>query len=140
MLDPVLQPVVRSVQQNEATKHYDAIVAAHPDYPQMYDGIVSWIDKQPEYMKNAYLHVAKNGSSADVIDLVSRFKQETGTPKVTPAAAKAASVQAPVDLPADAKQAASSLAAVTSQRSVVPKIVEKDDFDSAWAEAIRSDA
>ena len=139
-LDPVLQPVVQTVRQTEAERHYAAIVAAHPDYPQLYENIVGWIDKQPAYVKNAYLQVAQNGSSADVVDLITRFKQGSKPAEPAKVAATAPTTKPPADLPADAKQAASSLAVVASQRSVAPKAIDKDDFDSAWAEAIRSDA
>lgn len=136
-LNPVLAPITQNYQQTVGEQHYNAIVAAHPDYQEIYDDVVGWIDKQPNYMKNAYTEVAKNGSSADVIDLISRYKQATGvqTPKPAPAKPKPAAAE----LPDEAKQAASSLGVVTSQRTVVPKVTDPGDFDSAWDEALLND-
>ena len=103
-----------------------------PDYnDKLMDAVEAWIGDQPRYLQAAYNHVISNGDANEIADLVSRYRTETGT-KAAPAAAPAKAPKKDTELPADAKQAAASLAPVSSKRSVVPQGEDLGDFASAF--------
>ncbi len=130
-LNPALAPVMEYYQTSAVDNQYNTLKQAHPDYDNIYDDVISWVDKQPNYMKTALQHVVNEGSAAEVVDMISRYKLETG--KATAPAVAAPKV---TDLPEKAKQAARSLGIVSSKRSAVPQSQDPSDFDGAWAEAV----
>jgi hypothetical protein len=130
-LNPALAPVMEYYQTSAVDNQYNTLKQAHPDYDDIYDNVISWVDKQPNYMKTALQHVVTEGSAAEVVDMINRYKLETG--KVTAPAVTAPKV---TDLPEKAKQAARSLGVVSSKRSAVPQSQDPSDFDGAWAEAV----
>jgi len=105
-----------------------------PDYnDKLMDEVEGWIKTQPGYLQAAYNHVISNGDANEIADLVSRYKTETGKAAAAPAAAPAKAPKKDTELPADAKQAAASLAPVSSKRTVVPQGEDLGDFESAFA-------
>jgi len=115
--------------------HHQDLTTQVEDYDDIREKVVSWVDTQPEYLQNAYNHVIDNGTADEVADLISRFKQATGT--VTPAQqadTKPVPAKKPERvLPKATKQAAASLAPVSSKRSVVTSGDDPNDFDGAFA-------
>lgn len=93
---------------------------------------LDWVDAQPDYLQIAYKGVIEEGTSEQVADLISRFREATGRP--APAAAPAPSQEPPKDteLSGKAKQAAKALAPVRSERSVVAEPEDQSNFDQAW--------
>ena len=132
---PVIDPLVQNYQSTAADQHYNQLVSAHPDYDIIRDKVVDWIDKQPAFLKNAYMEVAQNGATQDVIELLNRYKAENNLTNVAstlqnqPASSKEPSEKA--------KKAAASLGVVESKRSIIPVTDTKDDFDAAWEQAIK---
>lgn len=123
-------PIVESAQLSADEKHYAAIEAAHPDYLEVVKNIDGWVEKQPAYLKTAMNAVLDNGSAAEVNDLFTRFKQETG--RVTPQVkSDQPLLQNTVD---DA--AVQALTPVTGgRRQAVSSAVDPNDFGGAWANA-----
>jgi hypothetical protein len=131
-LAPTLNPVLDYYQTSAVDTQYAQLVKAHPDYDQIYENVLQWVDKQPSYMKTAMQHVVEEGSAAEVVDMINRYKMEVGKP-LTVVPAPAAKV---TDLPEAAKKVARSLGVVSSKRSAVPQSQDPSDFDGAWAEAM----
>ena len=98
------------------------------------DKVIEWADKQPTYLRDAYSRVISDGSVDEVKDLIDRYRKDAGIPaKAAPAVpAKTVTELSPV-----AKKAAAALAPVGSKRSAVVSQASPDDFDGAFATAIK---
>ena len=109
-----IAPLKEQQQLSEAEKHYAAIYQAHPDADSVAESqeLDSWIASKPSFVRDAYRAVLDpqgKGTAAQVIELFSAFKKETGAtqaaaapaPSVDPkAAAKAAIAAAQPAVPA----------------------------------------
>ena len=147
-----LAPIVAAVKQSQVDAHFNAIRSAHPDYEQLVPKLGEWIGKQPDLYRSTLDRVLKGGSTAEVIQLISAYKQAVGQPSAVPATpaspapkaptvqvATPASVQTPgttVTPPSAAAVAAT--AAVTSQRGGTVLTADPNDYDSAFREALGS--
>ena len=130
----MIAPVMRAQQDMLAERHLQNLQTGIPDYSdELVDKVAEWADKQPSYLRKAYLDVIQNGDDQDVKDLVARYKAETGTPQMQKPAAPAAPAAKP-ELPAQAKKAAAALAPVRSQRSGGAPQVQPTGFDDAFAQ------
>lgn len=108
--------------------HLSDLHTAVEDYDDIRDKVVQWAQNQPPYLRAAYNHVIEQGTVDEVSDLISRYRTETGArlaPATTP--------KKETELPPATKQAAASLAPVSSKRSAVPRAVDPQDFESAFA-------
>ena len=124
--------VFRPVQQNMQTLLQRAQLAELrtkvPEYDTVQAGIAAWAEKQPAYLRTAYQHVIQEGTAEDIADLVARYTKETGAvPAPTP------QPKPVTELPPSAKQAAATLAPVSSRRSsTAAGDLDKGDFDAAF--------
>lgn len=138
-----LQPFEQTLSAVAAETQFQQLQQVVPDFNTIDPNAVkAWVDQQPAYLQPAYQHVIERGTPDEVADLIQRYRQST-TPAAAPAApATPAAPPAPKKvepaLPADAKQAASSLAPVSSKRSSVAPITEPSDFDSAFEAAAKT--
>lgn len=90
--------------------HWDAIDAAHPDHESIYESkeFADWKAALKPYEQAGIASVLKDGSTGDVIDVFSRFKEATGQggkpsatdPEAIKAAARAAIAETPPKVPA----------------------------------------
>ena len=55
-----------------------AINDAHADFETVKPAVSEWIGKQPAYLQAALKATWEGGAAKDVVDLVTRFKQDTG--------------------------------------------------------------
>ena len=120
-----LRPLEQMTMGGAERSHLNDLYTLIPDYDQVRDPVLAWVDQQPAYLKNAYMQVAQQGTPAEVADLVGRYKQATGAR--APAAPVAPSAPAPA-----VRKAAAALAPVKSARSNVAD-AQPEDFDSAFA-------
>ena len=120
-----LAPLEQQTAGVSTRSHLNDLYTLIPDYDQVRDPVLAWVDQQPAYLKNAYMQVAQQGTPAEVADLVGRYKQATGAR--APAAPVAPSAPAPA-----VRKAAAALAPVKSARSNVAD-AQPEDFDSAFA-------
>ncbi len=130
-------PALEFFQRQSGRTQYQDLVELVPDYDDVRDKTLAWIDTQPAMIKKAYHDVANNGTPADVAHLIDQFKKTTGyvSPAVaTPAAAAAPVVPAAKALPPAAAAAVAALRVVKSGRSEPVQTADPDDFDSAFAE------
>ena len=123
-----LRPLEQMTMGGAERSHLNDLYTLIPDYDQVRDPVLAWVDQQPAYLKNAYMQVAQQGTPAEVADLVGRYKQATGA-QVPAAPAAPAAPPAPAP---QVRKAAANLAPVQSARSGVTDS-QPEDFDGAFA-------
>jgi len=96
-LAKVVEPLKATQAKSAADAHYQAIYAAHPDADSIAESkeLTDWIAKQPTFARTAYAQTLQQGTTQEVIELFTAFKEATGIAQVTgkpdvAAAAKAA--------------------------------------------------
>ena len=121
---PMEQNLQRLLQQAQLAELRGVV----PEYDSVRDNVVAWAEKQPTYLRAAYQHVIQQGTAEEIADLVSRYNKELGN-----SPAPAPQQKSVTELPMSAKQAAATLAPVSSKRSAVAAVEpDKGDFDSAF--------
>src|SRR5262249_4907874 len=123
-------PLFQLADQLAARAHASDLERAVPDYQQISaDEVLTWIGTQPAYLQEPMKAVMQAGSAGDVADLIGRYRAANQPPApvgpTTPPAPKA-------ELSDDAKQAAKSLAPVSSDRTVVPAGDDANDFEGVF--------
>ena len=127
---PVREALIALSQRTHRTD----LRAEIPDYDSIsQEKIVDWVGTQPAYLQTAYNHVIANGTKEEVKHLIDTFKTATGVVQGTPTLSTAPAKR-DTELPPAAKQAAASLAPVSSKRSAVIQGVDPSDYDGAFAE------
>lgn len=138
-----LTPVLESVHKSDQERHFASIRGAHEDFEVYRDSgeIVSWIESKPAYIQRALKETYDNGTTQDIIDLISDFKQENNltinsninsnsSPPNTPNTSNVLNIKK-----AEKKQ---NLTAVTTRKGAVnPSYAIAEDYEGAWDEAIR---
>jgi hypothetical protein len=128
-----LRPLSEMVRSMSERTHLDDLYTNVGDYDQVRDKVVDWVGTQPPYLQAAYNHVIQNGTVDEVVDLINRYRQATGDSLTQQAAPQAAPRKVDTELPSATKQAAASLAPVSSKRSAVIQADDPNDFESAFA-------
>lgn len=138
-----LQPHLSQIAAMGNTLHTQELGSLVSDYtPALEADVAKWIDTQPAYLQEPYKQVMQQGTSEEVADLIGRYRAASGTaPAPAPAPAPAGTAPAPAapaapaktELSNLAKQAAESLAPVSSDRTQVPVGEDPQDFQSAFA-------
>lgn len=123
-----LRPIIEAVQVMAERTHLGDLTTQVPDYGDVRDRVIDWVGTQPGYLQDAYTRVINEGTVEEVADLINRYKQANPT-----AEAAAQPAKKEPELPTTTKQAAQSLAPVSSKRSAVPVGSDPGDFDSAFA-------
>jgi hypothetical protein len=124
-------PVLQSTQAMAQHQHLSALVEQVPDYGVVRDHVIEWAMQQPPYLKAAYGRVIEQGTADEVVDLINRYRAETGT-SGTPAVRSPAAPKA-TELSTQAKKAAAALAPVSSKRSTSGGSLDPLDFDNAFS-------
>lgn len=76
---------LKPLQEKQATdateSHYSAIYAAHPDADSIAESkeLADWIAKQPTFVRDAYSSVLDKGTTEQIIEMLSVFKEANGT-------------------------------------------------------------
>jgi hypothetical protein len=133
----VYGPLLDYYQVRSAKDHYAEIKNLVPDYDEVRDKAIAWVETQPAYLKAAFTQVVESGSAEEVADLIARFKKDTGyaAPAKAPAAAVVPSgMPAGKELPPAAKKAAAALKVVETGRTEQTSGVDPNDFDAAFKE------
>lgn len=132
-IEQSLQPMVASVQEDAKAKHFSLIRSEHKDFDEVISEVAKWVDLQPDYIKNGMQSVLDQGDAQEVIDLVSRFKKDTGT-----SSTKEPGPQDDNAARRRARQIEDAEAVHTRAAPNVPKgDADKDDFGGAFEEASR---
>lgn len=125
----VLAPLQQTVETLATRTHLADIESTVPDYDELRDNVISWVEEQPAYLQSAYKQVIQAGTADEVIDLIERYREATGNSvkgKVKDTERKS------VEPPEATKKAAESLAPVSTKRSVIPADENLEDFDTAF--------
>lgn len=125
-------PIKATVEKQMADNHFKAISDAHPDWQELVQAgsVQSWIESQPMYMQEPLNKVYRMGSTDEVIDLLTRFKQSNGG---------GSSVNQQSNNKPSKKDKISSAVAVQTGRALPPKREpDPDDFDGTWERITRS--
>lgn len=130
-LTPELTEIKSKVQSVTAHDHFARIAAVHPDYQQVAASpdLISFIEEQPAFVRDRYQEIADKGSTEDVIELLTVYKQSR---------AQSAKGEPPAKQKQSKAAKAAALEAVPSSKAHLPKGgPDKDDFDAGWEDAIR---
>lgn len=124
-----IAPIERTAQESARERHFNTIRSAHQDFDVVVTSpdLAAWVDEQPPYLAASYRAVMERGTAEDVVDLLARFKKESGYAPAT----------APQPDPAPkARTDALRSAAAPRLRShaAIPSRVDRNDFDAAWAD------
>jgi hypothetical protein len=138
----VVGPLTETVDVMSNQSHLAQLQGQIPDYDDVRDKVVKWVDDQPAYLQAAYKHVITEGTAEEVADLVERYRKENGIePPVKQEKASSGKQQQQsqdTELPAATKKAAAGLAPVRSKRSTAGgEGADPADFDAAFAEFAR---
>lgn len=89
-IDKALQPFQQQQQAQLARsaeqQHFDAISAAHPDFESVAESqeFQNWKDAQPGILQGAYDQILSSGTSAEVNELLTLYKQANNLNVATP--------------------------------------------------------
>lgn len=135
--NPLLQSLVERTAAFEENMTLSLLHSAHPDYDDIYDKVVGWVETLPTAFRQGAKQVMESGTPDEVNELIATYKQQAGeqAPAVTPAAAPV-SVAKQTELSAAAKKAAGKLSVVGSKRTTPVAAPDPTDFDGAWKEAL----
>lgn len=132
-LRPILAQLQGTTQHIVQSTHSEQLQAAIPDITEVAPKLVEWVSKQPDYLRDGMQAVVDRGSVPQVLDLVKRYRAETGTPE--PAAKETA--PAPqlklVPKPDPAKIAKALVPTKGLRSGVQSDMVQSDDYDGAFA-------
>lgn len=80
-LQSALAPYEKREAQTAVEAHYNAIYEAHPDADSVAQSqeLTEWINSQPTFVRGSMSAVMQEGSTDQVIELISAFKSATGT-------------------------------------------------------------
>ena len=132
-MQQAMNPLMDKFRETEYNQHEAALLAAHNDYNEVKDDVISWVGQQQGVRGKLFGEVVKAGTVDEISELVTIWKEATG--KTKPQVSGAASTPVPTEPPAKAKQAAQKLSVVSSKRTSVPAVSDPNDFDSAWSDA-----
>lgn len=141
-----IEPQLKKIETIEETQvaqttddHFSAIEEAHSDFREIRDTgkLKTWIEAQPTYLQKALNDVAEKGSSEDVIEMFDSYKTSIG--EVTSSSTK----EGEKDNKKEKKdKKAQDLMAVDGSTGGPGKgktKIGKEDFDSAWDDALSTD-
>lgn len=121
-----LAPVEQTTQNIVSQAHFAAIEAVHPDLEEIDASPVfaSWLENRPVHLKAAYEAIRERGTPAQVIAMLSEYKQAIGADK-KPQAAK----------PSKATKVAAATAVGRRRGTVqVPPKAANNDLAALWDE------
>lgn len=75
------QPIEQQVSLEEAKQvHFATILAKHPDAMEVIERLSfnSWLNKQPDYIKESYEYTLDKGTASQVIEMLDHYKKDTG--------------------------------------------------------------
>lgn len=95
-LAATLQPLQAKAQMTEAERHFAAIHAAHPDAESVAESaeLRNWINQHPSFVRSGFEAVLAQGTTEQVIEMLSAFKAATGRTQTPNAAAQNAEATA----------------------------------------------
>lgn len=128
----VLQPLAQRLDIVAQRTHLGDLEHVVPDYADVRQKVIDWVEAQPDYLRIAFHSVIQQGTVDQVKDLIDRYRVAMGQ-----TGASAAGIPKQVtELPPATKKAAAVLAPVSSKRSTATSSTPTD-FDGAWEVAAK---
>jgi len=120
-LKAALAPIQQQQAQSDDDAHFGAINRAHPDIESVLPSqeYAKWLGAQPGYVQAAINNVIEDGTAAQVIEVMDRYKTETGLKTITPAVPPA-STGAVKTATVDPAVKAAAQAAIDAAKSATP--------------------
>jgi hypothetical protein len=130
-----IAPIAQTVQTMAERMHLGDIQGHVPDYNSIRNEVVAWVDKQPAYLKSAYTRVVVGGTQEEVVDLINRWRTDTGKalPNGAPNGHQPPAKRLVKGPTPEAQAAAAALAPVASKRTGAV-VGDPTTFDDAFAE------
>ena len=130
---PILEKAEESskVTEEEAeVRHFETIDKAHPDWKNIWESgaLKTWIDNQPKFLQTSLNLVIEEGDAEEIVEMFDSYKKATKRVKKPDNLGKTSK-----------KDKLKGLEAVETQSGGPPKQkkkIKKDDFDSAWDDAL----
>ena len=137
-VEAYVRPLVEQLRTVGNNLHVGELKELVPDYSvDLEESVATWVDTQPNYLQAGMKQVMQSGTPDEVADLIGRYRAATGAappaPAPPPAPVPAPAKPARTELSSAAKQAAESLAPVSSERTQPPAEEDSGDFVSAFA-------
>lgn len=124
-----LAPFVQTAESIAQEKFVAEVTAKHPDAKAIMPEVEKWVATLPASLKVAYDKVLDNGSAVEVIEVFSMFKQMTGrTTPTTEEKAKETQIK---------EDRLARLEGVKSERTGITAEPDPNDFDAAFAQAVK---
>lgn len=128
-----LNPIKERISTQAANEHEQTIESAHPGYKQIVESqeFIDWVGKQPGFIVKEVIRVSKEGTAAEVVEVLNSYRNAGQPTPVTPAAAQEKDqAAARRELQRKASTGMSSKPLPTTTAGVA-----KTDFDAAFEEA-----
>lgn len=136
-----LAPVTKLVRELSVDAHFGKIRAAHSDFDTVVPKAQAWVSQQPAVIKQGLEQVLTHGSAAQVIELLSAYKQSVKATGAVPAS-PAPSTQQPPAPARPVRRVADAAAALApsgaGQRTRTSAGADPNDFAAALAEALNA--
>ncbi|TLP68228.1 hypothetical protein FEA48_30715 [Pseudomonas nitroreducens] len=102
-VNKALEPIQAKYASDAEAQHFNAIYQAHPDADSIFESkeLADWVASQPSFVRDSCQQVLKDGTANQVVELIDRFKQDTGAAQQD---ATAASQSSEEELKAAAKK------------------------------------
>lgn len=134
-----MAPIQQHAAQSQEALYWGTIQAAHPDFREAAEAIPGWIETQPKLYQPRLMEIYNAGSAADVVELISMYKQAVGSTGAAPAHPASSAVQAaPKPAPVAPEALAATLAPPAAKRSSVKTSRDPNDAEAAFNEAFAS--
>lgn len=133
---PHLTQLRETLERHGEQLMYSDLTSVIPDYDDVRDQVLAWIDTQPAILQPAYRKVADEGSAEDVAQLVEIWRKANPAPAPAPAAGApaAGAPAAPAPAPAPNPAAIAALKPVNTGRTTHTGGPDPNDYDGAFAE------
>jgi hypothetical protein len=139
-----VDPIISTMSSQQITSHERAILAKHPDAQEIHksEKFASWVNNLPAFARSGAVYVINSGSADEVVSLLDQYKSSTNTKNQTNDTAKPTNDKNNTNaVSPEVAAALRSGLVVRTPRSADPatnqKTSDKNDFDSAWDEAVK---
>ena len=127
-----VEKVEKTQVDSDTQAHAQKILDAHPDWHQIYDSgdLDEWIKEQPPLLQRTLNQVIQDGSTEDVINMFDQYKAANKTSEEKNTNSNSGRSKS---------KRAAAMEAVPAKTSGPPKakpVVDQNDFDAAWDDAI----
>jgi hypothetical protein len=128
-IDSKYGPVRDYIESRTPRDQLTDIKGLVPDYEKVRDAAIEWAGKQPSIVKSAYDRVIKEGSAAEVAEMIESYRKATAQP----AAATPALTVVPAKTP-EQIAAVAALKPVQSNRTEPATPLDPSNFDDSFRE------